>query len=151
MGAHRRHQRRGRRFQHPEECPAQSNYSINVSAVIQWTSGWKKVTSQLDFEVQRDFCQAGREDGRYSRCQDLGGHAWESMSFHKDQTGTAEFSVAGFTVNVVAAGDTGKIGQVHWWFLSRSVKGLALCLELEISLWFQVGWWTGNWRKLEER
>lgn len=92
------------------------------------------MTSQLDFEGQRDFCQAGREDGRYSRYQDLGGRAWESMSFHKDQTRTAEFIMAGFTVNVVAADDTGKISQVHWWFLSRRVKGLDLCLELEISL-----------------
>ena len=132
MGAHRRQPEERPAPPAPKECPAQSNYSINMSAVIKWKNGYKKVTSQIDFERQRDFCQAGREDGRYSRCQDLQGHAWEHMSFHKYQTGRAEFSVGAFSVNVVAADDTGKIGQVHRCFLSRRVKGLDLCFETSL-------------------
>ena len=54
------------------------------------------------------------------------------MSFHKYQTGRAEFSVGAFSVNVVAADDTGKIGQVHRCFLSRRVKGLDLCFETSL-------------------
>ena len=90
------------------------------------------MTSQLDFEEQRDLCQAGREDGRYSRCQDLWGHAWEHMSFHKHQTGRAEFSVGELSVSVVAADDAGKIGQVHRCFLRRGVKGLDSCFEISL-------------------
>ena len=73
MGAYRRQPEERPAPPAPKECPAQSNYSINMSAVIKWKNGYKKVTSQLDFERQRDFCQAGREDEDIAGAKIYGG------------------------------------------------------------------------------
>lgn len=89
------------------------------------------MTSQLILKNKEILA---RQEGRWkiAGAKTLWGHAWEHMSFHKYQTGRAEFSVGEFSVNVVAADDTGKIGQVHRCFLSRGVKGLDLCFGISL-------------------